>query len=311
MPRQSRSSKDSNAASVDALDDLDLDGMFTGKNDSLLDDIGMEFGDFGTMADAPLGTVQKKKGTEQNASALDDMQFDLFAAIPEDDVPEEPKTAPKTASTRPGIPSPPAPSSNNNSSNKPATRRRKRKTKSTTIILDEPEEDDDEATQTAKRKRRLKKGKSKKNNSGAATDSTVSATSPTTSQAASIKNSKSKKGASATSFTRGVSEGVVARPGQFGGRDKRPTYPPLARSQSERPRSSSSKNGSSNYRATGVGGATGAATSTGANPASVTTGPGPKRLSSSETSNKRNRNLETPKPLETTFCGLSSSARLR
>lgn len=271
--------------SLNALDDLDLDGMFEGGQDGLFDELGMDLGDLGDITnDSKLGGPPVPKG-------LDDMQFDLLGDIGVDDgVTASPVVEPR----------------------KKSKRRAKRTPKGS------PLDTDDEDEEPLKKKPRRY---TKKNNKATTKKSKADKTEADASPPATIKGkSKTKASSGSPAIERGISQGsMVAAAGQFGGRHKRGNYPPLSRSTSKASKSKAAPAATVLSPATTTAKTTTAKASTtktataktattkiskaAAAAAAATAEPIPPPNTA-----KRNRSMtELSKPLETLFCGLLPS----
>jgi hypothetical protein len=208
MARTQTSRKDT---SINALDDLDLDDMFEGEQNGLFDELGMDLGELGDIANEDMHSKATSKKQSQSTDGLDDMKFDLLGDIGVDD----------GATSH-------SPTTLDDDSSSPVIKKSKRKAKRKTRDMspyDDDEYDDDGAAMKKRRytkKARTTVPKKAKDDVG---------TSPPTS---SPKTKKAKTALVPATVERSTSQGnIVAAAGQFGGRHKRATYPPLSRGTSK------------------------------------------------------------------------------
>ena len=275
MPPMVRTQSSRKDTSINALDDLDLDDMFEGEQNGLFDELGMDLGELGDIANEDMQSNNTKATTKrksQTPKGMDDMQFDLLGtgSIGVDD---------RGASFR---------TTHENDASSPVIKKSKRKVKRKTRDMSPFDDDEDDDDGVAMKKRRQTKKarttvtKKTKGDVGAPT----SISSP--------KTKKAKAASMPPATERNSSQGnLVAAAGQFGGRHKRTGYIALSK-------------GTSKNKAK-------AATSTVPPPVPVMAEP-PKiervleQYPSQPLMLKRGRlQTEISRPIESLFCGLHSS----
>lgn len=210
MARTQSNRKDT---SINALDDLDLDDMFEGEQNGLFDELGMDLGELGDIANDDMQnkatTTSRKKAL--STKGLDDMKFDLLGDIGVDDgaTSNSPTTLDENISS-------------------PIIKKSKRKAKRKARDMSPYDDDEyDEDSAGMKKRRYTKKARTavpKKAKDDVGSSPPIS----------SPKTKKAKTTSLPAVVERSSSQGnIVAAAGQFGGRHKRATYLPLSRGTSK------------------------------------------------------------------------------